>query len=55
MEKKLRAQIEILAALQIIDREIREHAAVKQGLLGELQEKQRLIQERKQNYKIIEE
>jgi len=43
----LRAQIEILAALQIIDREIREHAAVKQGLLSELQEKQRLVQERK--------
>jgi uncharacterized protein len=48
MEKKLRAQIEILAALQIIDREIREHAAVKQGLLSELREKQRLVQERKQ-------
>jgi predicted nucleic acid-binding Zn-ribbon protein len=49
----LRAQIEILAALQIIDREIREHAAVKQGLLGELQEKQRLIQERKQDIEVL--
>jgi uncharacterized protein len=49
----LRAQIEILAALQIIDREIREHAAVKQGLLGELQEKQRLIQEKKQEIQTL--
>jgi uncharacterized protein len=47
-EKKLHAQIEVLAALQIVDREIREHAAVKQGLLGELHEKQRFIQERKE-------
>ena len=52
-EKKLRAQIEVLAALQIIDREIRELAAVKQGLLGELQEKQRLIQERKQEIEAL--
>lgn len=44
----MHAQIEVLAALQIVDREIREHAAVKQGLLGELHEKQRFIQERKQ-------
>jgi predicted nucleic acid-binding Zn-ribbon protein len=44
----LHAQIEVLAALQIVDREIREHAAVKQGLLGELHEKQRFIQERKE-------
>ncbi len=49
----MRAQIEVLAALQIIDREIREHAAVKQGLLGELQEKQRLIQERKQEIEAL--
>jgi uncharacterized protein len=53
MEKKLRAQIEILAALQIIDREIREHAAVKQGLLSELREKQRLIQESKQEIEAL--
>ena len=44
----MHAQIEVLAALQIVDREIREHAAAKQGLLGELHEKQRFIQERKQ-------
>lgn len=49
----MRAQIEVLAALQIIDREIREHAAVKQGLLGELQEKQRLILERKQEIEAL--
>jgi predicted nucleic acid-binding Zn-ribbon protein len=47
-EEKLRAQIEILAALQIVDREIREHAGVKQGLASELQEKERFIKERKQ-------
>jgi uncharacterized protein len=52
-EKKLRAQIDILAALQIVDREIREHAAVKQGLLGELHEKQRFIQERKQEIEAL--
>jgi uncharacterized protein len=47
-EEKLRAQIEILAALQIVDREIREHAGVKQGLASELQEKERFIKDRKQ-------
>jgi uncharacterized protein len=52
-EKKLRAQIDILAALQIVDREIREHAAVKHGLLGELHEKQRFIQERKQEIEAL--
>jgi uncharacterized protein len=49
----LRAQIDILAALQIVDREIREHAAVKHGLLGELHEKQRFIQERKQEIEAL--
>ena len=52
-EEKLRAQIEILAALQIVDREIREHAAVKQGLANELQEKERFIQERKQEVETL--
>jgi uncharacterized protein len=52
-EEKLRAQIEILAALQIVDREIREHAAVKQGLASELQEKERFIQERKQEVETL--
>ena len=49
----MRAQIDILAALQIVDREIREHAAVKHGLLGELHEKQRFIQERKQEIEAL--
>jgi uncharacterized protein len=52
-EEKLRAQIEILAALQIVDREIREHAGVKQGLASELQEKERFIQERKQEVETL--
>jgi predicted nucleic acid-binding Zn-ribbon protein len=52
-EEKLRAQIEILAALQIVDREIREHAAVKRGLANELQEKERFIQERKQEVETL--
>jgi predicted nucleic acid-binding Zn-ribbon protein len=52
-EKKLRAQIEILAALQIVDREIREHAGVKQGLLGELHEKERLIHGEKQELEAL--
>ena len=49
----MRAQIEILAALQIVDREIREHAAVKRGLANELQEKERFIQERKQEVETL--
>lgn len=49
----MRAQIEILAALQIVDREIREHAAVKRGLASELQEKERFIQERKQEVETL--
>jgi predicted nucleic acid-binding Zn-ribbon protein len=35
-ELKLHAQIEILASLQTVDREIREQTGLKQGLLGEL-------------------
>ena len=49
----MRAQIEILAALQIVDREIREHAGVKQGLVSELQEQERFIQERKQEVEAL--
>ena len=52
-EEKLRAQIEILAALQIVDREIRERAAIKQGLVNELQERERFIQERKQELEAL--
>jgi len=40
----LHAQIEILASLQTVDREIKEQAGLKQGLLSELQAKEREIQ-----------
>ena len=49
----MRTQIEILAALQIVDREIREHAGVKRGLATEVQEKERFIQERKQEVEAL--
>jgi predicted nucleic acid-binding Zn-ribbon protein len=47
-EKKLSAQIEILASLQSVDREIKQHHGKKQNLLGELKTKQLEIQVRKQ-------
>jgi predicted nucleic acid-binding Zn-ribbon protein len=47
-ENKLRAQIEILASLQNVDREIKEKKGIKQGLLGELQTKEKEIQAKKQ-------
>jgi uncharacterized protein len=40
----LRAQIEILASLQTVDREIKEQTDIKQGLLGDLQSKEKEIQ-----------
>jgi predicted nucleic acid-binding Zn-ribbon protein len=40
----LRAQIEILASLQTVDREIKEQTDIKQGLLGDLESKEREIQ-----------
>lgn len=43
----MRAQIEILASLQTVDREIKEQTGLKQGLLGELQAKERDIQAKK--------
>ena len=42
------AQIEILASLQTVDREIKQHQVKKQNLLGELKTKQREIQARKE-------
>ncbi len=41
------AQIEILASLQMVDREIKQHNGKKQGLLGELQAKEQEIQGKK--------
>lgn len=44
----MRAQIEILASLQDIDREIKEKSGIKQGLLGELQKRESEIQAKRQ-------
>jgi len=43
----LRAQIEILASLQTVDREIKEQTDIKQGLLGDLDSKEKGIQAKK--------
>lgn len=43
-DSKLRAQIEILASLQTVDREIKEQSDIKQGLLGDLDSKEKAIQ-----------
>ena len=40
----MHAQIEILANLQTVDREIKEQSGLKQGLLGELTTKEKDIQ-----------
>ena len=42
------AQIEMLASLQTVDREIKQHHGKKQNLLGELKTKELLIQTRKE-------
>jgi uncharacterized protein len=52
-ETKLRAQIEILASLQTVDREIRQQNRVKQGLLGELQAKEKEIQTKKREIELL--
>lgn len=43
----MRAQIEILASLQTVDREIKEQTDIKQGLLGDLDSKEKGIQAKK--------
>ncbi len=40
----MRAQIEILASLQTVDREIKEQIDIKQGLLGDLESKEKDLQ-----------
>ena len=40
----MRAQIEILASLQTVDREIKEQTDIKQGLLGDLESREKVIQ-----------
>ncbi|HEX9142688.1 MAG TPA: C4-type zinc ribbon domain-containing protein [Candidatus Binatia bacterium] len=44
----MRAQIEILASLQMVDREIREQNVIKQGLKGELESAEKEILSKKQ-------
>jgi len=46
-EKKLESQIEILASLQTVDREIKEQKGIKQELLGELQGKESEMESKK--------
>jgi uncharacterized protein len=48
----LRAQIEILASLQSVDREIKQQRGLKQGLLGELQTKEKEIQAKKREIEL---
>jgi uncharacterized protein len=50
---KLREQIEILATLQKVDREIREKSSIKQELLGALQLKDKEIQSKKQEISLL--
>jgi predicted nucleic acid-binding Zn-ribbon protein len=52
-EGKLRAQIEILATLQNVDREIKEKNGTKQELLGEFQIKEKEIQAKKQEIALL--
>jgi predicted nucleic acid-binding Zn-ribbon protein len=52
-EVKLLAQIEILATLQNVDREIKEKNGTKQELLGELQIKEQEIQAKKQEIALV--
>jgi predicted nucleic acid-binding Zn-ribbon protein len=52
-ESKLHTQIEILASLQNIDREIREHAGRKQDLLSEIESKDRQIEAKKREIETL--
>jgi predicted nucleic acid-binding Zn-ribbon protein len=52
-EKKLRSQIEILASLQTVDREIKEQKGIKQKLLGELESKQNEIDAKKREIELL--
>lgn len=49
----MRAQIEILASLQSVDREIREQTGLKQGLLGELRIKETEIDAKKREIEAL--
>jgi uncharacterized protein len=52
-EKKLRSEIEILALLQTVDREIKEQKGIKQELLGELATKEHEIESKKQEIGVL--
>jgi uncharacterized protein len=52
-EVKLREQIEILATLQSVDREIREKNGVKQEILAKLQVKEKEIEAKKQEIALV--
>jgi uncharacterized protein len=52
-ESKLHTQIEILASLQNVDREIRDHAGRKQDLLSEIESKDRQIQAKKREIETL--
>ena len=47
------SQIEILASLQTLDREIKEQKELKQGLLGELQAQDEAIQTKKREIDVL--
>jgi predicted nucleic acid-binding Zn-ribbon protein len=49
----LHAQIEILASLQTVDREIKEQTGLKQGLLSELQTKEKEFQAKKREIEVL--
>ena len=49
----MRAQIEVLALLQLVDREIREQTGLKQGLLSELQTKETEIEAKKREVEAL--
>jgi uncharacterized protein len=52
-ETKLRAQIEILASLQTVDREIKQQRGLKQGLLGEVQAREKEIESKKRAIELL--
>jgi len=49
----LHAQIEILASLQTVDREIKEQTGLKQGLLSEFQTKEKEFQAKKREVEVL--
>ena len=49
----MHAQIEILASLQTVDREIKEQTDIKQGLLGDLQTKEKEMQAKRREIEVL--